>query len=144
MANNLTNYGVQYFAQIAFGKVIVPVDFYFIALCDQTPTRGSTGDNLSEFKAAPTYQRATIPNDDSNWALSSYSTMYNAQDIEFPIAGEDWGFGRYYAICDAITGGNVIGYGTLGLAKFVSSGDQAIILTGCISFNVYIKPTGVI
>jgi hypothetical protein len=143
MASELTNYGVQYLAQIAFGQAITPVEMYFIALCDQTPNRGSTGDTISEF-TAESYQRASIPNDTTNWTLSSYSTMYNANEIDYPIAVEDWGTGRYYAICDSLTGGNVIGYGGVGLQKFIGAGDQAILLPGCVSFNVYIKPTGIL
>lgn len=143
MSGQLSNYGLQYVAQVLFGQAIPPAPLYYIALTNLPPTPASDGTNLDEPTAAD-YQRATIQNDTDHWTQSGYSTMFNSQIIQFPIPTTDWGLVKYYALLDDLQEGNVIASGLLKQAQTIVTGDQPRLLLGTVSFSVDISAPGVV
>jgi len=50
-------------------------------------------------------------------------TASNTVNVEFPKATASWGTVAYFAVSDAVSGGNMLCYGTLTASKTVASGD---------------------
>lgn len=60
----------------------------------------------------------------------------NAQTVTFAVATAAWGTVKTFAICDKITKGNVLCFGTLTASKTVGSGDTAKFATGAIDVTL--------
>jgi len=69
-------------------------------------------------------------------AASSGSSTNNA-NVTFPTAsGGNWGTITYAAVMDAASGGNVLFYGALSVAKTVTDGDTFQISTGQLTITM--------
>tara|TARA_R110000772_G_scaffold17682_1_gene49175 strand:+ start:333 stop:737 length:405 start_codon:yes stop_codon:yes gene_type:complete len=66
---------------------------------------------------------------------SSGSSATNA-NITFSAATADWGTISHVAVMDAATGGSVIVYGALDVAKEILNGDQFLITTGNLTITL--------
>jgi hypothetical protein len=64
------------------------------------------------------------------FSTPSNGQVSNSADIVFPVATADWGTIPYFAIFDAVSGGNMLLYGAFASSKIVQTGDQLIIRQG--------------
>jgi hypothetical protein len=60
----------------------------------------------------------------------------NTQVVTFATATASWGTVKTFAICDKLTKGNVIAYGTLTTSKTIGVGDTAKFATGAIDVTL--------
>ena len=97
----------------------------FIALCTVAVTDTATGDSITE-PDSPSYARKPM----ATWDKASGGAVENTNDILFAQATASWGTILDFAICDAVTSGNVLAYGSLTISKSVASGDTPKFATG--------------
>jgi len=70
------------------------------------------------------------------WDVAASRAIANTGAIEFAEAeGDGWGEITYFAIFDAITGGNFLAHGDLAVAKTVGAGDNASFAAGDIDIS---------
>lgn len=94
----------------------------YIALSTADPTEDGSG--LAE-PAGGSYARKSVDNNKTTWTTAAAGALANAIAIEFVQATGDWGTITHFAIMDAASGGNMLGYGVLGTAKAIDNGDTA-------------------
>ena len=97
----------------------------FIALCTVAVTDTATGSTITE-PASPSYARKVM----ATWDAAAAGATENTNNITFAQATADWGTILDFAICDAVTVGNVLAYGSLTISKSVASGDTPKFATG--------------
>ena len=97
----------------------------FIALCTVAITDVSTGTTITE-PTSPSYARKQ----NETWDISTAGATQNTGPITFKQASADWGTILDFAICDALTVGNVLAYGSLTISKSVQSGDTPKFASG--------------
>ncbi len=97
----------------------------YIALCTVAVTDTNTGSSITEPTDAG-YARKVM----ATWDVSSGGATENTNPIIFPQATASWGTILDFAICDALTVGNVLCYGSLTISKSVASGDTPKFATG--------------
>lgn len=104
----LTDHGEVQFGQYAVGLATPPASFY-VAVCLNMPDPSVDGTSLSQVEVAGSagYARQPIPSGGTGWA-SSGSGATNTVALTFGPATADWGVVRVWALCDALTGGNVL------------------------------------
>ena len=107
------------------GSYSQPSNIY-IALCKSTVEEDDTGSTLPSEVSGGSYARKSC----ATWDTASAGSTKNGVAITFAQATADWGTVTDFAICDAVTGGNMLAYGALGADKSVASGDTAKIATG--------------
>lgn len=81
---------------------------------------------------APSYARAAVPVNGTNWPPASGGTKSNGSVIEFPTAAESWGTITHIGIFDAPVGGNLLVYGALNNGKAVGAGDTPHLSAGAL------------
>ena len=91
-------------------------------------TTGPTGTTAGIEVTGGAYVRQPI-----TFAAASAGATSNSAAVTFPVASGTWGTVSAVAICDAVTGGNQLYFGSLGTAKSVSSGDQLNFAIGALS-----------
>lgn len=72
------------------------------------------------------YRRAEIENISANWDVI-HGQLTTTVDIDFPLADEDWGEVRYWAVCDSEDGGRVLWYDSFTDPFFIGEGEQPTI-----------------
>ncbi len=97
----------------------------FIALCTVAVTDTATGSTITEPTNAGYARKQMV-----TWDVSSGGATENTNDILFAQATATWGTILDFAICDAVTVGNVLCYGSLTISKSVASGDTPKFATG--------------
>lgn len=97
----------------------------YIALCTVSVTDTATGSTITE-PSSPSYARKIM----QTWDAASAGATENTNAITFAQATANWGTILDFAICDAITAGNVIAYGSLTVSKSVASGDTPKFASG--------------
>jgi hypothetical protein len=70
------------------------------------------------------YARQSLDGSTNYFTGASGGATSNYDDIEFPVATEDWGTITHVAIMDALTSGNVLIWGELTSSKIIETGDQ--------------------
>ncbi len=96
-----------------------------VALCTVAVTDTADGSSISE-PASPSYERIHM----ATWDAASAGATENTNDVLWGQATADWGTIVDFAICDAVTAGNVMAYGSLTISKSVASGDTPKFATG--------------
>lgn len=89
----------------------------YLALYKTNPTESDVGTEVSTSGTA--YIRLPIA-----FNTPSDGQTSNSDDLTFSVATGDWGTVTHVGIRDADTGGNLLFYGTLGIAKTINTGDQ--------------------
>jgi hypothetical protein len=103
----------------------------YIALCTVAVTDTATGATITE-PSSPSYSRVIK----HTWDLAAAGATENTSTITFAQATANWGTILDFAICDAVTGGNVIAYGSLTISKSVASGDTPKFASGDIDVTL--------
>ena len=96
----------------------------FIALCTVTVTDNMTGSTITE--PSGSYARIQW----QTWDKATSGATENSGAITFAQATASWGTILDFAICDALTVGNLLAYGSLTISKSVASGDTPKFATG--------------
>jgi len=98
----------------------------YVALCKSTIEDDDTGSTLPSEVSGGSYARKQCNTWDTS-GVQGHAT--NDLTLLFAEATAEWGTITDFAICDALSGGNVICYGKFTTARNVGSGDQFIINT---------------
>lgn len=120
---DLAYWGAQQVAKTMFGRTVAPPAVWYMALIvGDEPSGFITGSELDE----PTggYARQPITNNSANWQENNIGHMSVIPEIWFPVATADWGRVHSWAICDAVTAGNIFSFGRFNAAKFIETGDR--------------------
>lgn len=132
----ITNYGSQLVAQALIGKAVTIPATLYVAIMTAGANATATGISLNE-PSGGSYARVSIANDSLHWTFDGYNLMYNTADLVYPTATGYWGRIGYWALCDALTAGNVIAHGSLNPVVSIVAGDRPKILAGSLSFSVF-------
>lgn len=138
MAGSKSNWFENAILKHVFGDTAytAPATLY-VGLWDNSVTLGdtSTGTSDGEVDTSGTgYGRVAVTNDDTEWTVTD-NVSENANDITFPTATDDWGTINQFAVCDATTGGNILFWSTLAVAKTVTAGDTVRFNAGDITIT---------
>ena len=95
-----------------------PTNLY-LALCTATVTDSNTGSTITE-PSGGSYAREVV----DDYDVSAARATANSVQIDFTEATASWGTVTYWAICDALTAGNMIAYGQLTAPKTITTGDN--------------------
>ena len=130
---NITNYLENKIIDFLLrGQSFSPPTILYIALCTSSPNDASTGNNISEISGG-NYARQAVVSNTTNWsstnadngATSSGTSGTSTNSTAINWVGVTWaGTVTDVAICDALTGGNVLFYASLSSSKSVISGDS--------------------
>lgn len=110
------------------GKTSFTMPTVYIALSSTTPALAGTG---ATEPTGGSYARVATTG--STWNASASGATSNAAVITFPAATADWAAGAnitYGLLYDAVSGGNLIGYGALTVPKNCLNGDTFSIAIG--------------
>lgn len=113
------------------GDYASPTNIY-IALCKSTIEEDDTGSTLPSEVSGGAYARKLC----TTWDAAAGGASANTNDIEFAQATADWGVVTDFAVCDAITAGNVLAFGKLNTTKNIQSGDTAKFTAGDIDITL--------
>jgi hypothetical protein len=109
----------------------------YVALSTTTPTE--TGTNVTEPSSGGYARVATAAADWNSATDADPSLTDNANAITFPTASGDWASGAdltHFALYDAATSGNFLGFGALALAKPVLNGDTPSFAAGALDVTL--------
>jgi hypothetical protein len=127
MAGSLSDYAEGKVLDLLFGNqaYTIPTTYYF-GLWTTTLSDSSTGSTAGEVSTSGTgYARQPVTNNLTNFPATTIGagSKSNGTVITFNTATTGWGTVTYVAVCDAITGGNIIVWSDLATSRLVSSGD---------------------
>ena len=86
---------------------------YYLGLLKADPTDNAS--NIQEVEGA-SYSRQQI-----TFEEPQNGETYNKNDINFPVATENWGWITHIGLFDNVSGGNLIAYSALDYTKEISS-----------------------
>jgi len=98
------------------GAYTAPASLY-VAL--STATISDNANGLTEPSTNDNYDRIGA----ENWDASSGRQIANTDLLTFNQASASWGSITHYAVCDSLSGGNMLAHGALGAAKTVNTGN---------------------
>lgn len=138
----LSLYGAQQLLALAFGQTTIAPDNWYFALTTALATPDMDGSEISEPGSGLNYSRLKIPNDSVHWTTSpNMPYVMNAQTAWWPATGtvgatSDWPTCPGWALCDALTGGNVWAFGSLAVPVATPSGFCAYLAAGSLSLEL--------
>ena len=123
------------------GKTAFGTQTVYVGLSSTAPTNGNPPTTITEPSGGGYARVATTG---ATWGSGTVvsgttPTVANAAVITFATASADWVAGAnltHAVLYDALTGGNVVAFGTLTVAKNVLSGDTASIAIGGITITL--------
>jgi len=113
------------------GAFSAPTTIY-IALTKSTIDDADTGSTLPSEVSGGAYARKSC----ATWDTASVGSTKNGVAITFAQATAPWGTITDFAVCDAITVGNVLAYAKLTTPKSVATGDTAKFATGDLKCSI--------
>lgn len=133
MGNAITDFGCSLLAGLAVGIGSVPTDFY-VALCTDEPGTGWDGTMLETIEPTDiSYARKVLASGSSGWTLSPNGYVLNAVGLDFGVPAAPWGVINHFALCDAITDGNLIYFG-----------EYAVPANATTAYDIQIQPGGIV
>ena len=100
----------------------------YVALTKSTIEDADTGQTLPSEISGGNYARKLC----DTWDVASSGQTANTGAITFNQATANWGAITDMALCDAVTGGNVLVYGKMNSPRTVNSGDTLAFLAGTV------------
>lgn len=122
MAGSLSNVTENKVADHLVGKTSFTMPSVWVGLWTATLDDTSTGSTAGEVSGGSYARKATAGSD---WNAGSGGTVTNANALAFPTATGSWGTVTHFALLDASTAGNIIGWADLTTSKTISNGDTA-------------------
>ena len=101
----------------------------YIGLWTSALSDASTGSSAGEVSGGA-YARVSVTNNNTNWPAASSGAKANGTAITFTQATAGWGTVTHFAILDASTAGNILGWGALTASKTIENGDTASFAIG--------------
>ncbi|MCK4529374.1 hypothetical protein KAW18_18575 [candidate division WOR-3 bacterium] len=101
----------------------------YIGLWTAALSDTSTGSSANEVSGG-SYARKSVTNNSTNWPAAAAGAKANGTAITFVTATGSWGTVTYFAVLDAATAGNILGWGALTQSKTIGSGDTASFAVG--------------
>lgn len=111
------------FSKAAF----TPAATLYIGLSTTTIT--DAGGNITE-PIGGSYARVAVTNNAINFPASSGGAKSNGVDIVFEIPTGNWGEVTDFFISDAVSGGNIYGYGALTTPQTIGAGNIVTFAAG--------------
>lgn len=120
-----------------------PTNLY-VGLLTSAPGEAGGGTEVT----GGSYARVTFASSLANWAgtqgtgtttasTGTGATTSNNVNITFPAPTASWGVVTHFGIYDAVSGGNLLLYGTLTISKTINNGDAAPIFSAAaLSFQI--------
>jgi len=102
------------------GAYSQPASLY-VAL--STATISDNANGLTEPATTTNYDRIGA----ENWDASSGRQIANTNVLSFDQASSSWGTITHYAVCDSLSGGNMLAHGVLSTSKAVAAGNTPTI-----------------
>lgn len=135
MTQGVTDWGAGALIQVLFGLSSDLTGFYIGLLSDDAGPAmdGSSAADLEP--AGASYVRQSYGIGGSYWSYDS-GFVVNVQEIAFPVAAEDWGRVADWGLLDALTLGNLYGWGELPAPVNVDTGWQVVIPAGGIGIGL--------
>lgn len=99
----------------------------YAALFLTDPTDAGTGTEVN----GVSYARKAMP-----FGSASGGTSLNSSVVQFDQATTDWGTIEYFALFDAVTGGNLLYHGALTSPKIIETGDVFQFAIGSVSISL--------
>ena len=104
-----------------------PATNIYVALLTSTPDDADTGSTLpGEITGTGALVRIKC----NTWDAAAAGATENTQTVTFAQAAADMGTVTHFALTDATTNGNCLGWGALSASRVISSGDTASFATG--------------
>lgn len=126
---NISNYLANALLDHIFGKgAYTPPTNIYVELSTTAPT--DAGGNVTPPSGNNYSRKQTAPADWNASSVGAGRIIDNANAIEFAEASGSWGTLSYFALFDAASGGNFLGWGALTTPKAVDSGDTARFAAG--------------
>jgi len=107
--------------------------YYLALITGDQPGIASHGSELDEPPFAE-YARAPLENLSGNWINQPQLALTNI-DASFPVASQDWGIVRFWALCDQAQDGRVLMAGDFDSFQ-VSAGDQVVFVAGTLGISL--------
>lgn len=99
----------------------------YLALFTADPTEAGTGTQVT----GGAYARRAI-----TFGAPSDGAASNSAEVLFPVATANWGTITHIGIFDALTGGNMLYYGSLTTSKVIQNSDQLKVNAGDITITL--------
>ena len=103
----------------------------YMALCTADPTDAGTGDSITE-PSGGAYAREIC----DDWDSAAARATANSALIEFAAATAGWGTITHFAICDALTSGNMLAHGALDTPVEIETSDVFSLAIGDADISV--------
>ncbi len=103
----------------------------YLALCTEDPGADADGSSLTE-PSGDGYARVSC----DSWTTASGRGTATDTAVTFPAATGSWGTITHVAVCDALTGGNVLAVGELDDERTVVSGETPTFRAGDINISI--------
>lgn len=134
MASGKSNYwaGACEDAIVRGDSPLATVTSLWVALWTATLNAASTVGTAGEV-AGSGYARVEV--DLTTDPFTTDDPPENSADIVFPEATGTWGSVTYVALCDAVTGGNILYWGQLAAPTAINSGQTAKFLAGSLTLS---------
>lgn len=116
----------------------------YIALCTAAPTDASTGSTITEVSGG-NYARQSFASNTTNWsttdgnnnATSAGTNGTSTNSVVISWSGATWtGTVTHIAVCDSLTGGNVLFYSSISPSVSVLSGDSISFAVGSLTIQI--------
>jgi len=134
-----TNYLDQQIQKLLFSNTAYTIPgTWYVGLSTTTPSQGASA-NFTE-PVGNGYARVSAANNSTNWVpvasppATGY-TMQNNAALNFPSATGSWGTVTYFGIFDALSGGNLVGFGQLSAPQSVASGVAPSFAVGALTVS---------
>lgn len=129
MPQGVTDFGASAWLAALFAVTTAPSS-YWLALVDGEPGVDSDGTILADMEPdGADYRRQRYGVGPDHWAVNG-SYLVNLADVDFDVASTDWGYRDHFAICSAVTGGEIYAYGELSEPQFLEADSQLILPAG--------------
>jgi len=112
-----------------------PTTLYFALFTSSGGLENNTVGEQTEITGTP-YARQALDGSTNYFTVSSGGAVSNYDDVEFPVATQDWGTITHVAIMDALTSGNVLIWGALISSKIIENGDQFKFTAGNLDITI--------
>lgn len=125
MAGSLSNYAENKVLDHILGTTSYTMPTVYLALYTVAPTEGTSGTEVT----GGSYARKTVA-----FTASASGATSNSANVDF--TGMPACTVVAVAVCDALTSGNIIAYGTLNANKVVAAGDTLRIASGDLDITI--------
>lgn len=127
----LTDYAENKLLDHVLGKTSYTMPTTYVGLFTATPSDAGGGTEVTTAGGTLYARQALQPT-----SASSGGAAANSADIDFPVAGANWGTVTHFGVFDASSGGNLLAWGPLSSSDTINLGNQYAFPTGDLDFTI--------